>query len=40
MAKNSLHAIALSAGLSLKTRLLTQAGRTKLDLLCPFGESA
>jgi len=33
MAKNSLHAIALSAGLSLKTRLLTQAGRTKLDLL-------
>jgi transposase len=33
MAKNSLQAIALSAGLSLKTRLLSKAGRTKLDLL-------
>jgi len=33
MAKNSLHAIALSSGLSLKTRLLTQAGRNKLNLL-------
>ena len=33
MAKYSLHAIALSAGLSLKAKLLTQAGRTKLKLL-------
>lgn len=33
MAKNSLHAIALSAGLSMRTKLLTQAGRSKLNLL-------
>jgi transposase len=33
MARNSLQAIALSAGLSMKTKLLTQAGRNKLNLL-------
>jgi transposase len=31
MAKNRLHAIALSAGLSLKARLLTKSGRSKLE---------
>jgi len=31
MAKNGLHAIALSAGLSLRAKLLTKSGRTKLD---------
>lgn len=33
MAKNGLHAIALSAGLSMKSKLLTKAGRAKLELL-------
>jgi transposase len=33
MAKNGLHAIALSAGLSMKAKLLTKAGRAKLELL-------
>ena len=33
MAKNSLQAIALSGGLSLKTKLLTKAGRAKLEAL-------
>jgi len=33
MAKNGLHAIALSAGLSMKSKLLTKSGRAKLELL-------
>ena len=33
MAKNGLHAIALSAGLSMKSKLLTKTGRAKLELL-------
>jgi transposase len=33
MAKSGLHAIALSAGLSMKSKLLTKSGRAKLELL-------
>ncbi|MBO0722019.1 MAG: IS110 family transposase [Blastocatellia bacterium] len=33
MARNSLHAIALSAGLSLKAKLLTKSGRARLERL-------